>query len=810
MAVNLVSPGVNIREVDLTRGNIVPGLQNIGAIAGPFEKGPVNTPTLIENEQQLLQVFGKPQEADDQYEYWLSASNYLSYGGTLQVVRSDKTEDSNALTNANASLITTNLKIYSNDDYNNDHSGDTSWIFSAKTPGSWANGLKVCIIDSAADQIISGISTQSFPTIQFVPTITNRTGTLVGGASTIGISTTLLQLGQVVRCDLSGVVSSGTTITGISAGVIAISNPSLSQATVTTTFDIGVENVVLSSSPIEVGMAVAQEKLDVQYISAAGVVTAFNGRIRGIVTKVGNNSIDVKITDRIPYINSQNTVSGVGTFIDYNRGSEVSSFTSLSTNPINIVNNSGNVVAILTEGTTIDWYDNQSLDLKNSNLLWKSIAPKPGTSQYALERNAKNDEVHIVVIDDNGLLTGIPGNIVEKYLNLSKASDSRVSPSQSIYYKNTINQRSSYIYAGQQENGVASGLVPTGIGVTTYILTSDGWDKTTQDSIFDVVGKRTYSLSNGKDYSGTNYVGGYNLSSSNIIKSYKIFENSEDFNINYLIYGPSSENEQASQYKANELITIAESRKDCVVVISPHKSAIINVADPTTQTENILSFFAPITSSSYAVFDSGYKYTLDRFNNKFVYIPCNSDIAGLMAKTSINNYPWFSPAGSSRGSLNNVVKLAYNPTLSQRDQLYSNRINPIISSPGAGFILFGDKTALSYTSAFDRINVRMLFLTIEKAIEQAARAQLFEFNDAITRSNFINIVEPYLRDVRAKRGITEFLIVCDESNNTPDVIDANQFKADIFVKPARSINFIGLTFVATRTGVSFSEVVGTV
>ena len=200
----------------------------------------------------------------------------------------------------------------------------------------------------------------------------------------------------------------------------------------------------------------------------------------------------------------------------------------------------------------------------------------------------------------------------------------------------------------------------------------------------------------------------------------------------------------------------------------------------------------------------------DRFNNKFVYTPLNGDVAGLMARTSINNFPWFSPAGAQRGVINNAIKLAYNPTQAQRDLLYPKRINPVIFSPGSGIILFGDKTGLSYASAFDRINVRRLFLTVEETIQRAARAQLFEFNDALTRSNFVNVVEPYLRDVKAKRGITDFLVVCDDSNNTPDIIDANQFRADIFIKPARSINFIGLTFVANRTGVSFEEVVGTV
>ena len=210
------------------------------------------------------------------------------------------------------------------------------------------------------------------------------------------------------------------------------------------------------------------------------------------------------------------------------------------------------------------------------------------------------------------------------------------------------------------------------------------------------------------------------------------------------------------------------------------------------------------------VFDSGYKYAFNRFTNEFRYIPMNPDIAGLMARTSIDQFSWFSPAGAARGSINGAVKLAYNPSKAQRDAIYPKRINPVIASPGAGIILFGDKTGLGYASAFDRINVRRLFLTIESTIERAARDQLFEFNDIITRSSFLNVVDPYLRDVKAKRGITDYVVICDETNNTPDIIDSNQFRADIFVKPNRSINFIGLSFVATRTGVSFEEVVGNV
>ena len=274
--------------------------------------------------------------------------------------------------------------------------------------------------------------------------------------------------------------------------------------------------------------------------------------------------------------------------------------------------------------------------------------------------------------------------------------------------------------------------------------------------------------------------------------------------------GPGLAQKSESQAKANQLISIAEARKDCIATISPHRDDIVNVTNTATQTTNVLGFYSALSSSSYAVFDSGYKYTFDRFNNQFRYIPTNGDTAGLMVRTAIDAYPWFSPAGVQRGVLNNAVKMAYNPSKSQRDSLYSSRVNSIVNQRGSGIVLFGDKTALSYASAFDRINVRRLFLTVEQALEGAANSQLFELNDANTRANFVNIVEPYLRDVQAKRGVYDFLVVCDETNNTPDLIDNNEFRADIFLKPTKSINFITLTFVATRTGVDFQEVVGSV
>jgi hypothetical protein len=824
MAVNLVSPGVNIREVDLTLGRIDSRVQNVGAIAGPFEKGPVNDPVLIETESQLLEVFGKPKIQDDQYEYWMSASNYLSYGGVLRVIRCDNSLDTDTVINANAARVgigstlggLTNLKIYSNDDYQNNHINDTGWIFSSRNPGTWANGLKVCIIDNLADQKISGINTLGTQ-ITVVDVSETRSNVTIGVNTdrVVGVDTTGITVGMYIdKTDNLNIIDSISEITGITTeggGTIIFGAPSVNSTVAISTVRFGTLGVGFQSLPIQVGFAVTQTLSKTAAIGSS--VVTIDGYLRGVVTEVNTGEISVKITDRVDnsgisypvtYANPGDAAISLNAF-SFDSARQQSFF--VTSNTVGGITTTIEYEQTQQSFSVIDWYDTQVIQLENNNIFWRSIAPKPGTSQYALERNSKNDEVHVVVIDDTGRLTGTSGNILEKYLFLSKASDGRISPSQQIYYKDYIYQNSNYIYAGYPENGIPADIIVSGAGSTTFQPATAFWGNPAQGSKFSCVGPRVYNLTSGVDYSDS----GYSVPNSEVINSYNIFNSDLEYNINFLINGPSGgPTIFDAQAKANALIAIAENRKDCIALISPYKDGIINSANSTAQTNSIIEFFSPLTSSSYAVFDSGYKYTLDRFNNKFVYVPCNSDIAGLISRTSTNNFPWFSPAGSSRGTLNNVIKLAYSPSKAQRDQLYTKRVNPIISSPGAGFILFGDKTALSYASAFDRINVRMLFLTIEKTIEVAARAQLFEFNDAITRANFINIVEPYLRDVRAKRGITEFLIVCDESNNTPDVIDANQFKADIFVKPARSINFIGLTFVATRTGVSFSEVVGTV
>ena len=347
-----------------------------------------------------------------------------------------------------------------------------------------------------------------------------------------------------------------------------------------------------------------------------------------------------------------------------------------------------------------------------------------------------------------------------------------------------------------------------------------GWDQDAQGISFSGTGANTLTLANGENYDGGTDItasGALTAGLGELVAGYDLFENTDEFDIDFLLMGSGNYSQSETQALANKLIAVAGVRKDAVAFISPNRGAFLGGSGDTTvlksaadMTDNVIAFQAPLTSSSYAVVDSGYKYMFDRFADTFRYVPLNGDIAGTCARNDINNFPWFSPAGTARGAILNAVKLAYNPSQTQRDRLYSNRVNPVIFSPGAGIILFGDKTAFGKASAFDRINVRRLFIFLEDAISAAAKDQLFEFNDEITRTNFVNIVEPFLRDVQSKRGITDFRVVCDETNNTAAIIDNNEFIADIFIKPARSINFIGLTFVATRTGVSFDEVIGTV
>ena len=402
----------------------------------------------------------------------------------------------------------------------------------------------------------------------------------------------------------------------------------------------------------------------------------------------------------------------------------------------------------------------------------------PGTSAYTSARSGSGDEIHAVVIDEDGTISGVPGTVLESYSKLSKASDAKTPQGEVNYYPTVISNKSNYIFwMDHNTSGTNWGNAAAG---TTYTAV----DTPTSES-----------LSGGANGSA--------VTDGQLKTAYEKFNDADTVDVGLIVAGPSG-----SSTHIDNLITIAENRKDCVVFASPQRSDVVNVANSNTQTTNVTGFFDGIRSSSYAVFDSGYKYTYDRYNDVYRYVPLNGDIAGLAARTDILADAWYSPAGYNRGVIRGAAKLAYNPTKQQRDDLYTSRVNPVATFSGQGTILFGDKTGLSSPSAFDRINVRRLFIILEKAISTASKFQLFEFNDEFTRANFRNIVEPFLREVQGRRGITDFLVVCDETNNTGEVIDRNEFVAEIFVKPARSINFITLSFVATRTGVSFEEVAG--
>jgi phage tail sheath protein FI len=444
--------------------------------------------------------------------------------------------------------------------------------------------------------------------------------------------------------------------------------------------------------------------------------------------------------------------------------------TVVATNDITFVradSGQGGLQVALTNGANVKRY-------------WRyydQVAGAPGTSPYASERSGVNDEIHVVVVDQDGGISGTAGTILEVFDSASKAADAKSPQGDSNYYVDVIYNKSKYVYwmdhnsSGSNWGSNASGTTFTAVNVPTLESLSGGSDGSTV-----TVGQRK--------------------------TAYEKFQDAETVDIGLIIGGT------CSATHIDNLITIAENRRDAIAFVSPERADVVNVASANTQTLNVIDAYSSIRSSSYVMFDSGYKYQYDRYSDVYRYVPLNGDMAGLAARTDLIADSWYSPAGFNRGNVRGAVKLAYNPNKTQRDDLYRSRINPVVTFPGQGTVLFGDKTGLSAPSAFDRINVRRLFITLEKAISTASKFQLFEFNDEFTRANFRNIVEPFLREVQGRRGITDFLVVCDETNNTGNVIDRNEFVAEIYVKPARSINFITLTFIATRTGVSFEEIAG--
>ena len=733
----LVSPGVQVKEIDLT--NVVPAVDTtIGAIAGPFEKGPVSSVTLVGSEAELLKNFGKPNASN--FEFWFTASNFLKYSNALKVVRPES-----AIVNAGESsgVLVRDTDHYITDFYATTGDGQSTtndWI--ARDAGTLGNsiGVELCPSPEAYEQDL-GVKN------------------LVNGAGAVGDTTITVddadesgfafQVGDMIKFHTNN-------------SVTATSNGAITTASINLTVDG-------NSGTIAVGQRVIASGIN--EVVKVKTVTSQTALILDKPITIAND-IDMAFS---PYASVE-------------AGDTQYEVTAINSEVLSIRlkddADSGGLQTIIPDNSFITrrW---RFADLFDA---------APRQSEYnRVNGRGTGDEVHIAVFDTTGLISGADVNVagqrknsvLETFSNLSLNPAAKGPQGDSIYYPTVLYNQSEYIYWGD------------------HIAAGTNWGTDTTSAYTEIRPITTVSLTGGTD--------DYAVTAGELELAYDKFADAESEDINLVLGGPSSAvtDSAAGQDTHVTMITsLVEGRKDCVGFVSPYKSATVGISNSTTATENVTAAFELCPSSSYMVFDSGYKYMYDKYNDTFRFIPLNGDTAGLCANTDSVADPWFSPAGFNRGNVRGAIKLSYNPNQTERDQLYRGRVNPVVNFPGQGVVLFGDKTALTKPSAFDRINVRRLFLVMEKAISTAAKFQLFEFNDEFTRAQFRNLVEPFLRDVQGRRGIQDFSVVADSTNNTGEVIDRNEFIGDIFVKPNRAINFITLNFVATRTGVAFSEVGG--
>ena len=746
---NQLSPGVVIQERDLTAVTTPVGL-NVGVLAAPFTKGPVEEIFEVSTERDLAAVFGEPN--DYNYEYWFTASQFLSYGGVLKAIRLNASSLKNAVNTGTAPLIK-NLQEY---ETTYESSNSNAWEYAARDAGALGNSLGLFVTDAGPDQIAVLPAPSTGNEWEFVG---NEALSASSGAA-----------GKVykyaIRLTLTNIV--GTFAAGVGT---TISIGGSDEAVTVVAYDPGNKYLEIALPSGGVTGIIADGQTITQGTNTADI--ASSGIERRLYIGKNAASIDFAAAD-------------------------------------SLTDTSSTAVAI---ASVRDEYAEREY-LPGSK--WINVAARPGTSLHASSVGGENDEMHILVVDIDGKITGQPGAVVERFISVSKASDAKTSIGEVNYYKEVIKQSSEYVYWGSHETAAFTGSATASDGDWGAAATNRRFNllRSTAGSTAFPSGNVTigsvdnatfyYRLASGADYSATGAL--YDISNVDIATAYELVEDPESQVIDYILAGPAGADEASAVAKATTLTSIVESRKDCMAFLSPLRSDIIGVSNTTTVTTNLVNYFNQLPSSNYVVFDSGYKYIYDKYNDVYRYVPCNGDIAGLVLETALEEEPWFSPAGFQRGVLRNAVKLAYSPNKTQRDRLYANRINPIVSFPGQGIVLFGDKTAQGFASAFDRINVRRLFLVVERVIGEVAKQQLFEQNDDAQRSLFVNIVEPYLRDVQGRRGITDYLVKCDETNNPPESVDRGEFYAEIFIKPTRTINYITLTFVATRTGVSFSEV----
>ena len=807
-----LSPGVAVVEKDFT--SIVPAVAtSTGAFAGQFNWGPVLDPVRISSENELVSRFGKPADATAQS--FFTAANFLSYTNNLLVVRGECSLDPalNAVAATTGSVDTVTV--------GNAGSGFTSApsvLFSAPQVDGGTTATGTATISGAG---VTGITLSAAGSgYTSVPTVTITAG--AGGGT--GATATAVLSGAVVTALNIGAGGSGYSV----APTVTLSAPNVvggTQATATATVSGGVVTALTitnagtgyTSAPTVtitgVGAgATATSTIGTSTITGITVNAAGSGyKVAPTVTisggggtgaTIGTVTIGTSTVTGITITNPGTGYSAAPTVTITGGGGSGAAATATITSGAGVkINNLQGYLDgyIHGEGLVGEFAAKYPGTLGNSlkvtmvdSASWTSWSDTykaqfdgaPGTSTYATTKGAQNDEVHVLVIDEDGLWTGTRGTVLEKFSAVSKASDAKKADGSNNYYKDVINSTSRYIWWMDHPVLVSSG---TAWGAPA---TNSAVYKSTASDI-------TRSLVGGTD--------GSNLDDGDTQTAWLIYTDDSQYDISLLPLG------RVSAATATVIINqVAEFRKDCVVFVSPQNvtTGDIIIGTGNDATAQITTYRDALPSSSYAVLDSGYKYQYDRYNDKYRWIPLNGDTAGLCARTDYTNDPWFSPGGLNRGQVKNVIKLAVSLNKTDRDELYKKGVNPVVTFPGQGTVLFGDKTLLAKPSAFDRINVRRLFIVLEKAISTAAKYQLFEFNDGFTRAQFKNLVEPFLRDVQGRRGITEFVVKCDDSNNTGEVIDRNEFVADIFIKPNRSINFITLNFVASRTSANFNEIGG--
>ena len=735
-----VSPGVVLRERDLTNTTIVGNSALTAAFASSFQKGPIGQITSVTSQKQFAGIFGTPN--DSNAEDWLVANEFLGYGGQLAVVRA-ATGVLNSTSDGSGVLIKNDTDWVSG--------VGTSEVVAARSAGTWGNSVSVIAVDRGADQLLTLASAPATTTL----------GT--------AFTTTAGKAGRIYSWDAAN-----------SELAVILDNPS-SLIVPGDNFDEpgdGVAQTVTAGAYNGLGSQNGTHQGDVTGGTGSGlrlqVIIDVNGQVTS--TTIVNGGTGYSATDTVTVAAAD---LGTGATADL-------------TVTVGTVTNDNIAISSVK-----DWYTNT--EIGSTGLKLAAIGPRPGTSEYASSRGISYDEVHLAVIDTTGDISGAPNTVIERFTYLSKLSDGKSSEGSATYYKDIINLESQYIFHGAAFGNTIEPVSAGGgkvLGVESSTLTSG--DK------FLLLANHSESLSGGTD--------DYSYTAGEVNEAYDLFQDTEETEVDFILMGGSFGSETDTLSKAQKVTAIAAARKDAIAFVSPYKGNQIgsggSALSSVQQRTNTLNFFTAVTSTSYAVLDSGYKYMYDRFNDKYRWVATNGDVAGLCVSTSSTVADWISPAGLSRGGLRNVVKLAYNPNKADRDELYQNRINPIVTFPGSGSVLFGDKTALASPSAFDRINVRRLFLNIEKRVEALGKGVLFEINDETTRSGFLATINSYLNEIVAKQGITDFLVVCDSTNNTADVVDRNEFVAELFIKPARSINYVTVTFTATRTGVSFAEVVG--